>query len=571
MIDGTITKPGPGGGGAGQPPPFRVTVPSVDVDWEGFAASGDENGEDARHVIVPFTNSIPAIRWLLVQIPYDDYGPVHPIMTLHCVDAHVLRLLNEDGTSFPNGGQIDSRIVPSWPIRFRAEPLAPVTECIVRVLGEADNVTGEKATDTIRARVVNVDLDVEADGQPGITDGDEPKEENPGGYACVGTNNLTPIKLTLQPGKLPGILTLSATMGGHRIRVWRDAGRTVEVSLATGVVWNADAALPSTLYVEGIASSAAARDVELRLEYDENPQGQNNPLFKCADVVRLTVIKAEFDHAKVNTRNLHHVSDPYLKYDHCVAEIWRTSREVNLEDYLTAASLTFKDYLDWYVDGTKQSSSILNYGREPGNNEIRDYQVHVAVKNFSTICDRLIFIIVPTSTQQLHDDWITTWSANTAWFAELPAAYSALAADNTNPEPETCSNRYWNEWGLRGINNYHHPEAVFDMRSNETPGGHGHQACYTGAGAIITSGVSAGTADSHHYSDYWPPSHVTADVLPFVRAAQLDGNPVWVNDLIPTNFNRPMMFEGSHLQQYLQLRPPIPNSKPLVVPGTCVP
>jgi hypothetical protein len=293
MIEGAVIKPG--GGGSGRPPPFRVTVPSVDVDWEGFTDWNHEGGEDARHVIVPFTTAVPAIRWLWVQIPYDDYGIVHPFLTLHCVDANALCLLHEAGTSFPNGGQIDSRAVPSWPIRFRAEPLAPTTECIVRVLGEADNVTGEKAADTIHGRVVNVDLDVEADGEPGVTDADEPLEEDPGGYACVCTNSLTPINLTLEPGGLPGKVTLSATAGGSRIRVWQDAGRTTPVPLTTGAVWNAGAAIPGTLYVEGVAPSAALRDVALRLEYDENPAGQDNALFKCADVARLTVLKVDLD------------------------------------------------------------------------------------------------------------------------------------------------------------------------------------------------------------------------------------------------------------------------------------
>jgi len=235
---------------------------------------------------------VPAIRWLRVNIPYDDYTLVHPVLTLHWAGANDLRLLREDGTLFANGGQIDSRAVPSWPIRFRAEPLAPTTECIVRVLGEADNVTGEKAVDTIHARVVNVDLDVDANHDGAITVADEPLEETAGGYVCVGTNSLTPITLTLAPKPgLPGKLTLSANVGDTRIKVWQDAGRTVRVTLPK--VWIAGAAIPGTLHVEGITPSAVARDVELRLEYDENPAGQSNPLFKCEDRVRLTVLKVD--------------------------------------------------------------------------------------------------------------------------------------------------------------------------------------------------------------------------------------------------------------------------------------
>jgi hypothetical protein len=122
-------------------------------------------------------------------------------------------------------------------------------------------------------------------------DTDEPLEENPGGYVCVCTNKLTPVTLKLEPAGLPGKLTLSATMGGDRIRIWKDAGRAVEVVLTNGCAQVA----PGTLYVEGVTNSAALRDVELRLEYDENPQGQDNPLFQCEDRVRLTIIKVDLN------------------------------------------------------------------------------------------------------------------------------------------------------------------------------------------------------------------------------------------------------------------------------------
>ena len=229
----------------------------------------------------------------------DDYTLVHPVLTLHWAGANDLRLLREDGTSFPNGGQIDSRAVPSWPLRFRVEPLSPTPEFVVRLLGEADNVTGEKAVDTIHGRIVNADLDVDANYDDVINGADEPLEETPGGLACVRTNNLTPITLTLAPKPgLPGKLTLSATMGGQRIKVWENANRTGDIVLPK--TWNAGATIPGTLYVEGITNSATARDVELRLEYDENPQGQSNPLFKCEDRVRLTLFTMELTNIKFN-------------------------------------------------------------------------------------------------------------------------------------------------------------------------------------------------------------------------------------------------------------------------------
>ena len=122
---------------------------------------------------------------------------------------------------------------------------------------------------------------------------DEPLEENPGGYACACTNNLTPIKLTLQPAGLPGRVTLSANVDETRIRVWQNANRTGAVPLPK--TWPAGAAIPATLYVEGVTNSASARDIALTLTYDENPPNKSNPLFKCEDVVCLTVLKVELE------------------------------------------------------------------------------------------------------------------------------------------------------------------------------------------------------------------------------------------------------------------------------------
>jgi hypothetical protein len=143
--------------------------------------------------------------------------------------------------------------------------------------------------DIVHGRVVDVDIDVDANHDGKIDDTDEPLEVNPGGLACVCTNHLTPIKLTLKPAGLPGKLTLSATAG--RIRVWKDAGRSVEVVLTNGCAQVA----PGTLYVEGVVPSAALRDVELHLGYNENAEGQDNPLFKCEDRVRLTIVKVEIE------------------------------------------------------------------------------------------------------------------------------------------------------------------------------------------------------------------------------------------------------------------------------------
>ena len=82
-------------------------------------------------------------------------------------------------------------------------------------------------------------------------------------------------------------VTLEKTMGGHRIRLWRNATRTVEELTNT---WRL-ASMPKALYVEGVVHSTSPRDVELVLTYDENPEGESNPLFMASDKIRLTVVK----------------------------------------------------------------------------------------------------------------------------------------------------------------------------------------------------------------------------------------------------------------------------------------
>ena len=74
--------------------------------------------------------------------------------------------------------------------------------------------------------------------------------------------------------------------------MWQNPNRIDQITLPK--TWNAGAQ-PGALYVEGVAASAAARDVELKLEYDETPLRDNSGLFKCEDRVKLTVLKVDMD------------------------------------------------------------------------------------------------------------------------------------------------------------------------------------------------------------------------------------------------------------------------------------
>lgn len=87
-------------------------------------------------------------------------------------------------------------------------------------------------------------------------------------------------------------------------------------------------------------------------------------------------------------------------------------------------------------------------------------------------------------------------------------------------------------------------------------GGHGNQATYDINGNLITSGVAAESADYVHTSDKL--GHLNYDVLPFLEAAELDGNGFVLDfDLgIPIpRISDPITIKGSNLDKYFEVRP----------------
>jgi hypothetical protein len=115
-----------------------------------------------------------------------------------------------------------------------------------------------------------------------------------------------------------------------------------------------------------------------------------------------------------------------------------------------------------------------------------------------------------------------------------------------------------------------HPKAVYELRASSLFNEHGHQATYDAQGNIITESIKAGTADfSTPYPviiGWRPINHRENDVHPYIRALQLDGNPVLpidksggVSISFPRNLNRPPLRVGPFTQQYLDRRPTTPS------------
>ncbi len=54
--------------------------------------------------------------------------------------------------------------------------------------------------------------------------------------------------------------------------------------------------------------------------------------------------------------------------------------------------------------------------------------------------------------------------------------------------------------------------------------------------------------------------HYVNDVIPFLRAISLDGNPGIYNDrYVPTNLTRPCLYQGQNLNDYISRRPTLPT------------
>jgi len=83
----------------------------------------------------------------------------------------------------------------------------------------------------------------------------------------TGEDDLVAITLDTGPDDLNGAwVTLSATQGSSKIKVWENATKGTQVNLPK--TWNMPTdTVPATLYVEGYTTSGSVRDVTLQLEY----------------------------------------------------------------------------------------------------------------------------------------------------------------------------------------------------------------------------------------------------------------------------------------------------------------
>ncbi len=291
----------------------------------------------------------------------------------------------------------------------------------------------------------------------------------------------------------------------------------------------------------------------------------------------------EFDGPEVTIQNLRAREMPPLVASQltktlvvdCATDPAGLTHVLNLRRHLSARSE--KQALTWSssrdsVDSPETYS--VPCPEVPGKVSITT--VDVAHARNPLLSDRLFVMALGRGTRDAFDEWYGHESLSTQWLQQLPPPPARLLLDASTGEPtqvpdgwELCSpSSYCPAWPNR-----FHPGAVYQIRSRYVPGGHGHQATYDDEGQMITDAhctvtgpagfpcVAAGSADRSHPDLALGSAHLETDVLPFLWAAQLDGNPVmgWPANLLPLDLTSPLVRVGDHLRRYFQMRPTLPT------------
>ena len=183
------------------------------------------------------------------------------------------------------------------------------------------------------------------------------------------------------------------------------------------------------------------------------------------------------------------------------------------------------------------------------------------------LLDRMWVVLFCSDLADKFDAWTAAFSS-TAWTTTLPAVYPSIAlVTNGNGKVSIDSSQAYPGWKKpSSISSYLHHNATYGMRS-EPVGSHGHQATYREDGTLIRTTIAAGTADfnqplsfSLSISGGVKEHHYINDVIPFLRALSLDGNPgVYNKRLAPTNITHPCLYQGPNIDAYISLRPTLPT------------
>ena len=290
-----------------------------------------------------------------------------------------------------------------------------------------------------------------------------------------------------------------------------------------------------------------------------------------------------FSHAAVNTRNLPRIVTGDTDADtteHCLGAVWSAGGKIDLFGLLHDSHQPYKDRLSFTSDNltVNENGELIFPKRKPDDLKPAISLVKLHYKpneDTDAIFDKLWVVVNALETKPKFENWYAR-NADISWTTNLPSPFASIAlATNVtgvitpvDPEPGWFGGR----WHVpEAQNSFFHHDAKYEMRSKPTSDGHGHQTMYDAHGQLITSPIAAGTADMYApFDSLGTPlsakKHRNEDVYPFIRALQLDGNPVhpknaWYGfglEDIPVDPTRPCIYTGANTDKYIEKRPVLP-------------
>lgn len=284
--------------------------------------------------------------------------------------------------------------------------------------------------------------------------------------------------------------------------------------------------------------------------------------------MKKTVLLAVFLSFAGNAQAIDGPASVPIEPDHCLGVIWSRRGVVDLATMLDPVCAPYMADLYFEANGERCANNrlVLSYWC-PGSLEPDIYYVTLRRKNESRPLDAMWIVVNAPLSLELFNAWVSN-NVDTAWTAPLPKPYASIVVTNgvaVDPEPPDPDGNpgQWDAPHRIDPASYLHHNAVWEMRTN-IAGTHGNQATYDAQGNLIRSTIAAGTVDKRGPYDEdgglrTNVGHRNEDVYPFIRALQLDGNPVHVRGLalIPKALTRPCLRQGAFTETYLRLRPTI--------------
>ena len=257
--------------------------------------------------------------------------------------------------------------------------------------------------------------------------------------------------------------------------------------------------------------------------------------------------------------------------DHCIGVLWEKDGSVDLWSFLDPSCLPYTNALSirvWKNGGISGPPlGFLPMETRPSEMLPTIHNVVLCNAEGTEVYDRFWLVISSPTDRTEFDNWYAEYSGDLSWIDTIPIPPHYLdITTNVNGQitasiPVSFTDHVsWSSPDPFAPSDHMHHDAKYELRS-ETIDVHGNQATFDAIGQLITTTIAAGTADYCQPFDYWGNlrpngAHRRADVLPYVRALQLDGNPGHPSSVaIPANITRPCLHQGETLDSYLICRP----------------